>query len=526
MPDLISQATIRAASAVGRRGKNPLLKIPSKLCNRLAILVSLLAASAPVSAEAAATAPIKPLISISVQSQAPPGAVMELAQPAIAQEGFTAMLSANAQGSGPLRFQWFLNGDAIDGATNAIHVLQTLERADEGSYTVLATNAAGQAGSDPTRLLVSNVKPLSYMSLLVNAPTGGVSQIQYADSLGSNALWRPLTGVTSSAAPLVIVDPSATHASQRFYKTPAAQGLKGCLLPGWLYPAPTGSVHTIEFIEPQAGSTNWQTLQTITLATSPYLFVDATATNGVPRRYRTTLRASPASRRAGRVVFTVKWILPPDVYTNLVSTNQAALAALGMTLNDQDHALESPINPLPGYWIVVGDQRVMTDTNGGFQVDVPYGTSQGFVVPHSGDRTTPADAIFDVNGLVLPGQTPAPIVVRFERDGSMSMDAAGQSAAAASKAARVPAGAPICGNPCAAMGNRAACCLDYNGIVSDGCRYPDDFGSFGDKLIRYLGSTCHRLVEAGLCVREWNALRFESVAYPPFVVPTAPLNGP
>ena len=439
-----------------------------KLFRFVAVLASLLATAVP-EAEAGPSPSDKPRISISAQSQAPPGGATELTPPAIAQEGFTAMLSADVQGSGPLAFQWSLNGANIDGATNAVLILQTLERADEGTYSVVVTNSAGRAASDPARLLVSNVKPVSYMSLLVNSPTGGVLQIQYADSLGSNALWRPLVGVTSSVAPLVVVDPGATNVSQRFYKTPVAQRLKGLLLPGWIYPAATGSVHTIEFIEPQTGSTNWRTLQTISIPATPYLFVDATATSGLLRRYRTTMQESPASRRVGRLAFATKWTLPPDIYTNLVATNQAALAALGLFLNPQDHALESATNALPGYWIAVGDQRVMTDTNGDFQVDVPTGTTYGFVVRHQGDRTTPAYAISDVNQLVPLGQAPLPILIRFEQDGVLYMNVACSCGAPAAPAGHLPKN-PTCGDPCAAVGNNGPCCLDYNGVVSDGCR--------------------------------------------------------
>ncbi len=447
---------------------------------------------------AAQSPPSKPLISIAVQSQTPAGGSMALMPPAIAQEGFTAMLTADVQGSGPLAFQWFLNGANIDGATNAVHMLQTLERTDEGTYSVVVTNTAGRSISDPARLLVSNVKSASFMSLLVTAPTSGVMQIQYANSLASNALWQPLAGVTTSVAPLVIVDPGATNVSQRFYKTPVAQSLKGRLLPGWIYPDATGSVHAIEFIEPQSGSTTWRTLQTITLSPSPYLFVDATATNGLARRYRTTMLESPAGRRVGRLVSAVTWFLPPNTYTNVTQTNRQALAGLGISLNDQDHTLQFPSNALPGYWVVLGDQRVMTDSNGNFQIDLPFGITNGFVVPQRGNRSTIAEATFAVNQLVLPGQVPTPIVVRFEHEGALNMDAL---------PATTLAGRPkdlFCGNPGVHVGNTIPCCLDYNGYIPTDCK--DTSGGLdSSRVLHYLGSTCFGLVNAGWCAREYNS---------------------
>jgi formylglycine-generating enzyme required for sulfatase activity len=457
---------------------------------------------------AAQTVPTKPTVALLSQNT-------QLKSPVVAQEGETLTLAATCTGSTPLTFQWFLNGDPISDATNASYAVPVSQRAD-GDYSVVAANAAGQAASDPFRLLLSNVKPAQYMGLEVKSITTNALLIQYTDSLSSNSAWAPLVGLTSSVWPLVIVDPAPIIGSQRFYETRRESGVTGRLLPGWQYLDPAGSVHAIEYIEPQGGDTNWRPLQTFTLPTSPNLFVDPTATNGLPRRYRTTLLESAASRRTGQLVYTVKWTLPADVYTSLVSTNRAVLQGLGMTLNDNDSALESPTNALPGYWVAVGDQRAMSDSNGVFQIDLPYGITNGFVIQRRGDRTIPALAIFGVSQLVPPGQTGPPIVVRFERFGVLNMNGTYQSKGSG----------PDCTDPCASCGNTKACCLDYNGLISDGCRYPDSWDSLVAKLLRYFNSTCYRNVNAGLCAAEFNALRFIEVPVPPYVVPYAPMVGP
>lgn len=482
----------------------------------LVLLADAIAASSP---------PDRPRISISIQSATPPIVATELAPPAVAPEGLKAMLSAEVQGTGPLFFQWSLNGQPIADATNAVHVLEVLERADEGSYAVVVANEAGQTVSHPTRLLVSNVQPGSFVGLRVTPPAGGVLPIEYAESLAAAAVWRTLAGLTSSVAPLLLVDSSAVNGNPRFYKTPAGQDLEAILLPGWSYGDPAGSVHAIEFLDPLSSATNWQRLETITLTESPHLFVDTTATNGLSRRYRTTMLESPSARRVGRLVFTTQWILPPDAYANLIATHGPALTAMGIGMNDFAHALETATNALPGYWIAVGDQRVMTDTNGEFQVDVPSGVTWGSALAHPEERTTPALAIFEVNQLVAAGQVPTPIVVRYQRDGLLNMDGRRNLSARAAVAlagARL-AGEPVCGDP----GRSGKACLDYDGMVSDGCRYPDDdLATFYEKIIRYLGSTCHKLVEAGLCANEGNALRFVLILVPPYIIPAAPLIGP
>lgn len=496
------------------------------VCSLAAVCGLLLVFPADV---AAAGPPERPRISLSVQSATSPAAATELTPPAIAQEGGKAMLSAEVEGAGPLVFQWFVNGQPVADATNAVHVVDLLERADEGSYSVAVANEAGETTSDPARLLISNVRPDTFVGLRVTPPAGGAEPITYAESLAAAAVWRVLTGVTSSVAPLLLVDPGVTNGNSRFYKTPVTQDVEVVLLPGWSYRDPAGSVHAIEFLEPASGVTNWQRLDTITLPESPHLFVDTSATNGLPRRYRTTLIESPSARRVGRLVFTTQWILPPDAYASLMATHGPALTARGMVMNDFAHAIETATNALPGYWIAVGDQRVMTDTNGEFEVDVPFGVTWGSALAHPQERTTPALAIFEVNRLVAPGHVPESIVVRFQNEGLLNMNGprGATSRAGLRLAGARLAGDPVCGDPCGAVGNAGACCLDYNGLVSDGCRYPDaDAASFGQKLVRYLGSTCHQLVEAGLCANEWNALRFVRIPVPPFVIPAAPLSGP
>jgi hypothetical protein len=53
-------------------------------------------------------------------------------------------------------YQWFLNGVAIPGATDSTYVVHNATAADDGTYTCLATSAAGTVESAPATLLVSN----------------------------------------------------------------------------------------------------------------------------------------------------------------------------------------------------------------------------------------------------------------------------------------------------------------------------------------------------------------------------------
>jgi alpha-tubulin suppressor-like RCC1 family protein len=73
--------------------------------------------------------------------------------------GGLTVLNANVTGTYPLTFQWFHDGSAIPGATNRLLVLSHAQPADSGSYVLVATNAAGQASSQPTTLVIEPAYP-------------------------------------------------------------------------------------------------------------------------------------------------------------------------------------------------------------------------------------------------------------------------------------------------------------------------------------------------------------------------------
>ena len=64
-------------------------------------------------------------------------------------------LSVAAQGTGPLDYQWRLNGLALPGATDASLSLSNIQPAQAGSYTVLVKNLAGSVVSAPAAINVT-----------------------------------------------------------------------------------------------------------------------------------------------------------------------------------------------------------------------------------------------------------------------------------------------------------------------------------------------------------------------------------
>ena len=72
----------------------------------------------------------------------------------VAAAGITVRLSAMAAGLQPLTYQWQSNGTNIPGATNATLSLTNVQFADAGTYSVVASNAAGTDASPDAVLTV------------------------------------------------------------------------------------------------------------------------------------------------------------------------------------------------------------------------------------------------------------------------------------------------------------------------------------------------------------------------------------
>jgi outer membrane protein assembly factor BamB len=88
-----------------------------------------------------------------------PGAPFILSQPCDVQmpAGAAALFAVEAAGDPPLRYQWYFEGDKIEGATQEILTIPTVTGADAGLYSVEVSNSIGNIRSIVVALsLVSN----------------------------------------------------------------------------------------------------------------------------------------------------------------------------------------------------------------------------------------------------------------------------------------------------------------------------------------------------------------------------------
>src|ERR1700678_167240 len=90
---------------------------------------------------------------------AKPQAPLIITQPAnqTVTAGQTATFSVTATGTGPLTYQWFVNGVAISGATSSTYTTPPTTPGQAGSvFTVTVTNAGGTVTSTPATLTVNS----------------------------------------------------------------------------------------------------------------------------------------------------------------------------------------------------------------------------------------------------------------------------------------------------------------------------------------------------------------------------------
>jgi hypothetical protein len=129
--------------------------------------------------------------------------------------GYTNTLSVEAEGTGPLDYQWFDNGIAIEGATNNTFTLTAIQFTNAGLYSVVVSNAFGSVTNTPEQVVV-NPAGISfgglYPSVLIQGVVGYNYIIQSTTNLSNTNAWITLTNLTLSQPTQLWID-SNTDAS-------------------------------------------------------------------------------------------------------------------------------------------------------------------------------------------------------------------------------------------------------------------------------------------------------------------------
>ena len=125
-------------------------------------------------------------------------AIIDQPQSKVVPERVNATLSVVALGAPPLSYQWNLGGADIAGATNATLTLANVQLADQGSYSVLATNPYGSILSSNAILTVTVGLPsLAIVSssgtLHISWPTNSSGFVLVTTTNLVSGNWAPVT---------------------------------------------------------------------------------------------------------------------------------------------------------------------------------------------------------------------------------------------------------------------------------------------------------------------------------------------
>ena len=216
-----------------------------------------------------------------------------LGQPShvVLSEGATGKIALRVVGAPLPALQWLFNGQPVPGATQATLTIPSVTRADEGLYTVIASNALGQATSGPIPAVVSNVDPLSFVGLKWEGGNVGTVGLEATAQLGALAAWHSISNYPSSTTTQLYVELEPGDAA-RFYRLNAPEALQfttAGLLNGWWLTEPAGTRIRIEMTSAATGWTAWEELTTPVLPASPHLFLDSESLGAPERVYRTTV---------------------------------------------------------------------------------------------------------------------------------------------------------------------------------------------------------------------------------------------
>lgn len=129
--------------------------------------------------------------------------------------GAPASLNVTATGPGPMAYQWFRDGIARAGATNATLSFSAMTTSDAGTYTVVVSNAYGEVRSSEVELVVSQAAPVISTPLLAITRSAGEPAEFSVVAVGSAPLmyqWLkngvPLPGETAATLTISSVAPS------------------------------------------------------------------------------------------------------------------------------------------------------------------------------------------------------------------------------------------------------------------------------------------------------------------------------
>jgi hypothetical protein len=138
-------------------------------------------------------------------------------------DGSPATFTVSATGTAPLHYQWRKDSIDIPGANGASYTISAVQAADEGMYSVVVTNIAGNATSLPVLLSVSTqpflanprVRADRVFEFTLVGRTNRSYTVEFTTSFNG---WTNLTNITLTGPQSPVTDGGSSNAPSRFYR--------------------------------------------------------------------------------------------------------------------------------------------------------------------------------------------------------------------------------------------------------------------------------------------------------------------
>jgi hypothetical protein len=141
-----------------------------------------------------------------------------------AKIGKTAVFAAQADGTQPLDYQWYFNGEPLPGAVDGSYSRANVTIDHAGVYSLMVSNAVGSAVSSNAVLTV--IPPLAArIDSIISLPDGGVRlemrgdpEFHYAVDVSTNFLdWTALATLAATNTTFEYIDATSTN-GLRYYR--------------------------------------------------------------------------------------------------------------------------------------------------------------------------------------------------------------------------------------------------------------------------------------------------------------------
>jgi hypothetical protein len=210
-----------------------------------------------------------------------------------AEIGTTIEFTAQASTFTPATYQWFFNGNAINGCTNSVLCLSGIQASNVGAYTLVVSNIAGVVTSSPAMLnVIAPVERRPVPGIKLTGEAGSLLNVDYANSLSPSPNWTTLGSVSLTSTSQFCPDLTMPLPPERFYRawqtgTPGVvPSLNLNFVPAIMLTGKVGDSLHLDCINAIGPTNDWVTLATVTLTNTSQLYFDVSAPGQSARLYR------------------------------------------------------------------------------------------------------------------------------------------------------------------------------------------------------------------------------------------------